>query len=47
MAVGSQIGMVALWDLDKGNTPVVLEGHKLSITAVAFSPDGRTSQRFA
>ncbi|WFC97398.1 hypothetical protein MYAM1_000110 [Malassezia yamatoensis] len=41
LAVGTQDGLVVLYDLKTATRLYVLEGHKHSVTACSFSPDGR------
>ena len=41
LAVGSDEGAVVMYDLKTAVRLYVLEGHKKSITACSFSPDGR------
>lgn len=42
MAVGGWDGTVGLWDVATGQARSILTGHADGVTAVAFSPDGRT-----
>ncbi|WFD41478.1 hypothetical protein MPSI1_000107 [Malassezia psittaci] len=41
LAVGTQDGLVVLYDLKTATRLYVLEGHKHPVTACSFSPDGR------
>ncbi|MGI9436105.1 MAG: protein kinase domain-containing protein [Geminicoccaceae bacterium] len=40
LAAGDDTGVVQLWDLSAGETPVKLDDHRHEIWALAFSPDG-------
>ncbi|PZG20685.1 hypothetical protein C1I98_37410 [Spongiactinospora gelatinilytica] len=40
-ASGGLDGTVQIWDLAGTAAPVILKGHQGSVTAIAFSPDGR------
>ena len=41
-ASSSQDATVRLWEVATGKMRFVMEGHKLEIDSVAFSPDGKT-----
>ena len=38
---GSADNTARIWDLETGRTRVVLKGHRDTVSAVGFSPDGR------
>lgn len=42
LAVGTQDGLVQLWNVDRGQKIGTLRGHVQFVMGVAFSPDGRT-----
>lgn len=42
LAVGTADGLVHLLKVSSGQTAMILAGHKEAITALAFSPDGKT-----
>src|SRR5205823_6167549 len=41
LASASADTMIRLWDLDRGQEPLVLKGHTGEVVAVTFSPDGK------
>lgn len=41
LASGSKDRYIRLWDLEGNREPVILNGHRDEVTAIAFSPDGR------
>ena len=42
LAAGTNIGEVRLWTVTTGKSIAILKGHAGPVTAVAFSPDGKT-----
>jgi WD40 repeat protein len=41
LGIASEDGKVELWDADKGQEVLALQGHRGGVTALAFSPDGQ------
>jgi WD40 repeat protein len=41
LASASEDGTVKVWDADKGQELLTLQGHTNWVSSVAFSPDGR------
>jgi len=41
LAVGSQSGLISLWDFQAGKLARMMPGHDFFVSALAFSPDGK------
>ena len=47
LVTGSYDAVIRLWDITTGEQLAVFDGHTYSVTSVAVSPDGNTSQAAA